>query len=76
MRGVIVCNFGVLNGFQTYRVNGSFEDLQKILDEIFSEDVNATVGELPEIERLRLGQCTMLLKLRVKKGVDRLGHGT
>jgi hypothetical protein len=71
-----VCNFGIINGFQTYRIHGSFEDLQKILDEIFEEGLNADVGEFPEIERLRHGQCTMLLKIKVNEGVDRLEHGT
>ena len=74
MRSVFVGNFGIQNGVQTYRVNGTFEDLQTILDEIMQED--GSFEEFPEIERLRHGLCTMLLKLKVREGVDRLGHGT
>ncbi len=74
MRGVIVCNFGRKYGIQTYRVNGLYEDLQTILDEVLTEGVS--FEEYPEIEKLRHNQCTMLLKIRVKEGVDRLGHGT
>jgi hypothetical protein len=73
LRSVFVGNFGVQNGVQTYRVNGSFDDLQTILDEIMQED--GTFEEFPEIERLRFGLCTMLLKLKVREGADQLEHG-
>lgn len=74
MPSVFVGNFGVKDGVQTYRVNGSFDDLQTILDEIMQEDGN--FYEFPEIERLRHGLCTMLLKIRVREGVDRFEYGT
>lgn len=64
MKGVIVGNFGVKDGVQTYRINGSYEDLQDIILECI--DADASFDEFPEIERLRLNHCTLLLKLKVK----------
>lgn len=64
MKGVIVGNFGVKDGVQTYRINGSYEDLQDII--LGCIDADASFDEFPEIERLRLNHCTLLLKLKVK----------
>lgn len=64
MKGVIVGNFGVKDGVQTYRINGSYEDLQDIILQCI--DADASFDEFPEIERLRLNHCTLLLKLKVK----------
>lgn len=63
MGSIIVGNFGIQEGVQTYRINGSYEDLQRILDECLN--ANAKFAEFPEIERLKRTQCTMLLKLYV-----------
>lgn len=60
MGQLIVGDFGRKDGVQTYRINGSYEDLQRILDECIS--INTKFSDFPEIERLRYGQCTMLLK--------------
>lgn len=67
MSKLIVGNFGIKDGVQTYRINGSFEDLQKVLDECIKIDTK--FSDFPEIERLRLGQCTMLLKFYVPKNI-------
>jgi len=74
MKGVIVGNFGIKDGVQTYRINGSYEDLQRIIDECIEADTSFV--EYPEIERLRLNHCTILLKFRVRVGVNQIDCDT
>lgn len=74
MKGVIVGNFGIKDGVQTYRINGTYEDLQKIIDECIEAD--ASFVEYPEIERLRRNHCTLLLKFYVRVEVSKIDCDT
>jgi hypothetical protein len=61
---VQIGNFGISDGVQTYRVNGHKEDLDRIIHECLEQD--AIFENSPELEKLRNGQWTLLLKLRVR----------
>lgn len=66
--GVIVGNFGIKNGVQTYRVNGTKDDLHLIIDEIRKE--GAKFDDTPHLEYVRNNQWSMLLKIKVPVGVS------
>jgi hypothetical protein len=57
----VIGRFKPINGVQTYRVNGSYDDLYKIIEEL--RKIEAVFGDTPLIHNLRKGQWTMLLKL-------------
>jgi hypothetical protein len=60
---VFICNFGIKDNVQTYRVNGAKEDLYKLIEEC--REMGDNIEEIPELERLRQGEWTVLLKIRV-----------
>lgn len=66
MGTLMIGNFGVKNGVQTFRVNGSKEDLYKIIDEC--KQMDAIFDDTPNLLPLRHGQWTMLLKIRLPVG--------
>jgi hypothetical protein len=57
----VIGKFKPHKGVQAYRVNGSYDDLYKILAEL--RKVDAVFGDTPLIHSLRKGQWTMLIKL-------------
>lgn len=64
MKGVYVMDFGVKDNVQTYRVNGDYADLERIIEACKKE--NAQFSVEPEIKRSHQHHFTMLLKLKVK----------
>lgn len=67
MGTLMIGNFGSKNGVQIFRVNGSFDDLMKILIEC--KEMDAIFVEVPKVEPLRQGQWTVLLKIKLPVGV-------
>ncbi len=61
--GVIVHDFGLHDGVQTYRVSGVKKDLERVLDECYEAKANFDV--IPEISHVHRGSWTMLLKIKV-----------
>lgn len=59
----VIGKFKPQKGVQTYRINGSYDDLYKIIDEL--REVNAKFDQTPLIQKLRKGQWTMLLKIKL-----------
>jgi len=59
----VIGKFKPQKGVQTYRINGSYEDLYKIIDEL--REVQAKFDQTPLIQKLRKGQWTMLLKIKL-----------
>lgn len=59
---VQVCDFGETDGVKTYRVNGDKQDLEKIIELCRKED--ATYDK-PELEHVRKGCWTLLIKVKV-----------
>jgi hypothetical protein len=66
MGTLMIGNFGVENGVQTFRINGTKEDLYKIIDEC--REMDAHFQDTPNLLPLRQGQWTMLLKIRLPVG--------
>jgi hypothetical protein len=67
MGQIIVGNFGVKNGVQTYRVNGEKADLYRIIEECRKE--GAKFDDTPHLEFVHNNQWSMLLKLKVAVSV-------
>lgn len=67
MGQIIVGNFGIKNGVQTYRVNGEKADLYKIIEECRKE--GAKFDDTPHVEHVHNNQWSMLLKLKVAVSV-------
>jgi len=63
MGTLMIGNFGVKNGVQTYRINGDKEDLYKIIEEC--REMEARFQETPNMIPVRHGQWTMLLQLKI-----------
>lgn len=61
---VQISDFGERNGVKTYRVNGDKLDLEKLIEECRKADANCFY-ESPELEQLRKGCWTILIKLKV-----------
>jgi hypothetical protein len=61
---VQICDFGERNGVKTYRVNGDKIDLEKIIAACRKEDANC-FDDKPELEYLRKGCWTLLIKIKV-----------
>lgn len=59
---VMIGNYGIEEGIQTYRINGDKEDLERIIDECMQLDV---LFDSPEIEEVRRSTYSMLLKVKV-----------
>lgn len=66
--GVIVHDFGLHDGVQTYRVMGVKEDLEKVLMECY--DAQANFDVIPEISHVHRGSYTMVLKIKVGEWRD------
>ena len=63
MGSVFICNFGIKDNVQTYRINGAKEDLLKLIEEC--REMGDIIEQVPELEFLRQGEWTVLLKVRV-----------
>lgn len=61
---VQIADFGEINGVRTYRVNGDKQDLERIIEECRNEDANCFL-DTPELEYLRKGCWTLLIKLKI-----------
>jgi hypothetical protein len=64
---VMVGTWRARNGIQTYTVNGSKEELQKIIEEITKN--GGSFAESPNISHVHKGQYHVLLKLKLPVGV-------
>lgn len=71
MSTVLVADFGENNGVRTFRINGRKEDLERILNECREE--NAEIINSAEIQHVRRGDWTVLLKIRVSVKVSEVG---
>lgn len=69
MASVMIGNFGNKNGVQTYRICGSKDDLNKIVDEC--REMGHRFHDTPNIIHVYRGQYSMLLQLKIPVGV---GH--
>ena len=65
---VQISDFGERNGVQIYRVNGDKLDLEKLIQECREADANCFY-ESPELEYLRKGCWTTLVKIKIAVGV-------
>lgn len=72
MKGVYVFDFGIKDDIQTYRVNGEKKDLEVVLQS--TEELGSAFIETPNIEHIRRGEWTMLLKIKVPVKVG-ANHG-
>jgi hypothetical protein len=63
MASVMVGNFGIKNGVQTYRICGVKEDLFKIIEEC--REMGYKFNDTPAINHVHRGQWTLLLNLKV-----------
>lgn len=63
MGSLMIGNFGIKNGVQTYRICGSKDDLYKIIEEC--RIMEASFDDTPIINHVHRGQWTMLLKIKV-----------
>jgi hypothetical protein len=68
MASVMVGNFGVKDGVQTFRICGTKEDLYKLIDEC--REMDAHFDSTPIINHVHRGQWTMLLKIKLPVGKD------
>ena len=59
----VIGKFGIKNGVQTYRINGSYDDLYTLIAECRINDIE--FEDIPIVNPLRKGQWTMLLKIKV-----------
>jgi hypothetical protein len=59
----VIGKFGLKNGVQEYRVNGSYDDLYTLIAECRLNDIK--FDDTPHVTPLRKGQWTMLLKIKV-----------
>jgi hypothetical protein len=59
----VIGKFGVKNGVQTYRINGSYDDLYTLIAECRLNNIE--FDDIPIVNPLRKNQWTMLLKIRV-----------
>ena len=64
---VQIADFGEKDGVKTYRIHGDKVDLEKIVEECRIND--AAYGGLPDVERVRYGLWTILLKIKVHANV-------
>lgn len=64
MGSVFICNFGVKDSVQTYRINGTKDDLLQLIKEC--QEMDDHLEEIPELEHLRQGEWTMILKIRLR----------
>lgn len=60
----IIGKFKPVNGVQTYRINGSKEDLYKMIEDCRKNEIR--FDDTPIINPLRKDQWTMLLKIIIK----------
>lgn len=72
MAMVMIGNFGVINGFQTYRVCGDKEKLQTILEACLQEGATFK-GDWPQIEHIHRGQYSLLLEIKTAVEVGENG---
>lgn len=63
MGSVMVGNFGIQKGIQTFRICGNKEDLYRIIEEC--RTMEAKFYDTPNILHVHRGQWTMLLQLIV-----------
>lgn len=71
----VIGKFGVKNGVQTYRVNGSYDDLYTLIAECRINKIE--FDDTPIVSKLRKGQWTMLLKIKVPTPeVSQIDSGT
>ena len=63
MGSVMIGDFGVKKGVQTFRICGSKEDLYKIIEECWK--MEAKFYDTPNILHVHRGQWTMLLQIIV-----------
>lgn len=68
---VQVADFGESNGIRTFRINGSREDLEKVINECRRE--KAEIINPAEIQQVRKGDWTLLLKIKVAVKVSEVG---
>jgi hypothetical protein len=59
----IIGKFPVKNGVQTYRINGSYDDLYTLIAECRLNNIK--FADTPIVNQLRKSQWTVLLKIRV-----------
>lgn len=64
---LMIGNFGVKDGVQTFRVNGSKEELYKIIEEC--REMEAKFHDTPNLEPIRHGLWTMLLQIKIPVSV-------
>jgi hypothetical protein len=63
MKGVYVYDFGMRNDIQTYRINGSKDDLEMVVQSTL--ELGTDFEEEPIIEHVRRSEWSMLLKVKV-----------
>jgi hypothetical protein len=68
MGSVMIGNFGIDEGIQTFRICGAKIDLEKLIEECIEMD--APLESFPMITHVHRQQFTMLLKIRVYEEVD------
>lgn len=59
----VIGKFGLKNGVQEYRINGSYDDLYTLIAECRLNDIK--FDDTPNVIPLRKGQWTTLLKIKV-----------
>lgn len=60
----IIGKFKPINGVQTFRINGSKEDLYKVIEDCRKNEIR--FDDTPIINPLRKSQWTMVLKIIIK----------
>ena len=69
---VQICDFGEYNGVKTYRIHGDKPDLERIIAECRKEDENC-FEDSPELDFVRHGSWTLLIKLKIAVEVGDAG---
>lgn len=63
MGSVMIGDFGIKNGVQTFRVCGAKDDLYKIIYEC--KDMDLRFDDIPIVNHVTRQQWTMLLKIKI-----------
>jgi hypothetical protein len=64
----IISNFGVINGFHTWRVNGTRDEIKALVAAMEEEGAPFKNGVAPVIHHVHRGGYTVLLELLLSKG--------
>jgi hypothetical protein len=67
MNSLVIADFGIKNGVQTFRICGTKASLQRLIN--YCKENDYDFKDEPKITHVHKGQWTILLKIKIPVGV-------